>query len=89
AKLGDDFFAYRDHCPGCGGSMEAGTLKGPELACPGCERRYEVRRAGSCLDDPNLHLDPVPLLVDEEVVEEREGHSRRSIVKIALPSAVG
>ncbi|MBA2691470.1 MAG: NifU family protein [Rubrobacter sp.] len=88
-KLGDDFFAYRDHCPGCGGSLEGGGLKGDELSCPGCELRYDVRRAGGCLDEPTLHLEPVPLLVDEEVVEEREGHSRRSIVKVALPSAVG
>lgn len=89
AKLEGDFFAYRDHCPGCGGSMEAGTLSGPELACPGCGRRYDVRRAGACIDETSLHLEPVPLLVDEEVVEEREGHSRRSIVKVALPGAAG
>jgi hypothetical protein len=48
-----------------------------------------VRRAGRCLDDPQLHLDPIPLLVNEEVVEERQGRGRRSMVKIALPSAVG
>jgi Fe-S cluster biogenesis protein NfuA/nitrite reductase/ring-hydroxylating ferredoxin subunit len=88
-KLGDDFFAYRDLCPGCGGSLEEGILKEAELNCPGCERRYDVRRAGGCLDEPTLHLEPIPLLVDEEVVEEREGHSRRSIVKVALPSVVG
>jgi len=37
-----------------------------------------VRRAGRCLDDPQLHLEPIPLLVSEE-----------GIVKIALASAVG
>jgi Fe-S cluster biogenesis protein NfuA/nitrite reductase/ring-hydroxylating ferredoxin subunit len=89
AKLEGDFFAYRDHCPGCESSMEAGTLSGSELACPGCERRYDVRRAGGCLDEPGMHLVPVPLLVDEEVVEEREGNSRRSIVKVALSGAAG
>lgn len=88
-KLDDDFFAYRNLCPGCGESLESGVLEEDELACPGCGRRYDVRRAGRCMDDPGLHMEPVPLLVDEEVVEEREGHSRRSIVKIALPSAVG
>jgi nitrite reductase/ring-hydroxylating ferredoxin subunit len=88
-KLADDFYAYRDLCLGCGSSLEAGSLKEAELNCPGCGHRYDVRRAGGCLDEPTLHLEPVPLLVDEEVVEEREGHSRRSIVKVALPSAVG
>ena len=88
-KLEDDFYAYRHLCPGCGESLEGGSLKGAELGCPGCERRYDVRRAGSCLDDPQLHLEPIPLLVDEVAVEERQGQGRRSIVKIALPSSVG
>jgi Fe-S cluster biogenesis protein NfuA/nitrite reductase/ring-hydroxylating ferredoxin subunit len=88
-KLGDDFYAYRHRCPGCAESLEEGSLKEAELSCPGCERRYDVRRAGRCLDDPQLHLEPIPLLVSEEVVQERQGPGRRSIVKIALPSAVG
>jgi nitrite reductase/ring-hydroxylating ferredoxin subunit len=77
-KLGDDFYAYRHLCPGCGESLEGGSLKGAELTCSGCTHRYDVRRAGRCLDAPQLHLEPVPLLVSEE-----------GIVKIALPSAVG
>jgi Fe-S cluster biogenesis protein NfuA/nitrite reductase/ring-hydroxylating ferredoxin subunit len=89
AKLEGDFYAYRHLCPGCGASLEEGSLSGPELSCPGCERRYDVRRAGRCSDDPQLHLEPIPLLVNEEVVEERQGRGRRSMVKIALPSAVG
>jgi Fe-S cluster biogenesis protein NfuA/nitrite reductase/ring-hydroxylating ferredoxin subunit len=88
-KLGDDFYAYRHLCPGCGESLEKGSLKEAELSCPGCERRYDVRRAGRCLNNPQLHLEPIPLLVSEEVVQERQGPGRRSIVKIALPSAVG
>jgi Fe-S cluster biogenesis protein NfuA/nitrite reductase/ring-hydroxylating ferredoxin subunit len=88
-KLEDDFYAYRHLCPGCGESLEEGSLKGAELACSGCAHRYDARRAGRCLDDPQLHLEPIPLLVNEEVVEERQGRGRRSIVKIALPSAVG
>jgi Fe-S cluster biogenesis protein NfuA/nitrite reductase/ring-hydroxylating ferredoxin subunit len=88
-KLGDDVYAYRHLCPGCGESLEGGSLEGAELSCPGCERRYDVRRAGRCLDDPQLHLEPIPLLMSEEVVQERQGPGRRSMVKIALPSAVG
>jgi Fe-S cluster biogenesis protein NfuA/nitrite reductase/ring-hydroxylating ferredoxin subunit len=88
-KLGDDFYAYRHLCPGCGKSLQQGSLKGAELTCSGCGHRYDVRRAGRCLDALQLHLEPIPLLVSEVAVEERQGRGRRSIVKIALPSAVG
>src|SRR5215216_6001516 len=33
-KLGGDFYAYRHLCPGCGASLEEGSLNGPELSCP-------------------------------------------------------
>ena len=88
-KLEDDFYAYRHLCPECGGSLEEASLKGAELTCSGCGHRYDVRRAGRCLDNPQLHLEPVPLLVSEVAVEERQGRGRRSIIKIAPPSAVG
>jgi nitrite reductase/ring-hydroxylating ferredoxin subunit len=87
-KLGDDFYAYRHLCPGCGESLEGGSLEGTELGCQGCGRRYDVRLAGRCVDDPQLHLGPIPLLANEEDVQERQGRGRRSILKIALPSAV-
>lgn len=63
-------YAYRPECPGCGGSLEGGALAGAgligaELECPGCGHRYDVVRAGRCVDAPELHLEPVPLLVDE------------------------
>jgi Fe-S cluster biogenesis protein NfuA/nitrite reductase/ring-hydroxylating ferredoxin subunit len=88
-KLGDDFYAYRHLCPGCGESLEEGSLEGAELTCSGCAHRYDVRRAGRCLDAPHLHLEPLPLLVSEVEVEEHQGRGQRSIVKIALPNAVG
>ena len=88
-KVGDDFYAYRHLCPGCGESLEGGSLNDAKLGCPGCERRYDARRAGRCLDDPQIHLEPIPLLVNEVAVEERQGRGLRSIVKIALPSSVG
>jgi nitrite reductase/ring-hydroxylating ferredoxin subunit len=88
-KLEEDLYAYRHLCPGCGGSLEEGVLKGDHLSCPGCGGGYDVRRAGRCVGDPQLHLEPVPLLVDDVEVQERQGRGRRSMVKIALPSAVG
>jgi Fe-S cluster biogenesis protein NfuA/nitrite reductase/ring-hydroxylating ferredoxin subunit len=59
-------YAYRSACPGCAASLGDGTLRGTELRCAGCGHRFDVRRAGRCLDAPALHLEPVPLLVDGE-----------------------
>ncbi|CAA9455544.1 MAG: Uncharacterized NifU-like protein MSMEG_2718 [uncultured Rubrobacteraceae bacterium] len=77
-KLANDMFAYRDLCPGCGGALEGGMLRVAELSCPGCERRYDVRRAGRCLDSPQLHLEPIPLLLGED-----------GAVRIAIPGVAG
>jgi nitrite reductase/ring-hydroxylating ferredoxin subunit len=59
-------YAYRPACPGCHGSLDGAALAGAELSCPGCGHRYDTHRAGRCLDEPRLHLDPVPLLVGED-----------------------
>lgn len=64
-RLEDTFYAYRPACPSCDESLETGTLGGAELACAGCGLRFDVRRAGRCLDEPKRYLAPVPLLVDE------------------------
>jgi hypothetical protein len=64
-------------CPGCHGPLQDAVLAGSELRCPGCERRYDVRRAGRCLDEPELYLEPIPLLRDDA-----------GLVKVALSAAV-
>ncbi len=72
-KLQDSFYAYRPSCPACEQSLGEGSLRAAELTCPGCGNRYDVLRAGRCLDVPQLHLDPVPLLVGQD-----------GLVKVAL-----
>jgi Fe-S cluster biogenesis protein NfuA/nitrite reductase/ring-hydroxylating ferredoxin subunit len=72
-RLADTFFAYRPSCPGCRASLEEAVLDGAELVCGDCGHRYDVRRAGRCLDEPELYLEPLPLLVDDS-----------GIVKVAL-----
>jgi Fe-S cluster biogenesis protein NfuA/nitrite reductase/ring-hydroxylating ferredoxin subunit len=74
-RLEDSWYAYRDACPACHGSLEMARLEAVVLVCPGCHRRYDVRRAGRGLDDDSLHLEPVPLL--------REGE----VVRVAVPAA--
>ena len=75
-RIGSDLFAYRDHCPRCGGGLADGAVErrlgGPAgdavLRCPGCAAHYDVRRAGRGLDGTDDHLEPVPLLVTDGVV---------------------
>jgi Fe-S cluster biogenesis protein NfuA/nitrite reductase/ring-hydroxylating ferredoxin subunit len=71
-------YAYRPRCPACEASLEEAALDGAELTCAGCGRRYDARRAGRGLDDPQLHLEPVPLLTDEA-----------GLVRVALQAGVG
>jgi Fe-S cluster biogenesis protein NfuA/nitrite reductase/ring-hydroxylating ferredoxin subunit len=66
-------YAYRPSCPGCRDALADAALLGAELTCPGCGHRYDVRRAGRCVDEPGLHLEPLPLLVDGD-----------GLVKVAL-----
>jgi Fe-S cluster biogenesis protein NfuA/nitrite reductase/ring-hydroxylating ferredoxin subunit len=62
ARVEASHLAYRDACAGCGASLAGGELSDDVLACPACERRYTLVRAGRSLDDDRLQLEPVPLL---------------------------
>ncbi|MEA2215281.1 MAG: hypothetical protein QOK19_842 [Solirubrobacteraceae bacterium] len=64
-RPGERVYAYRPSCPACGSSLERASLRANELSCPDCAKRFDVLRAGRCLDAPQLHLEPVPLLVDD------------------------
>nr|MBA2793922.1 hypothetical protein [Thermoleophilaceae bacterium] len=64
-RIAETFYAYRPACPACGGSLEGAVLAGETLGCPGCDEAYDARRAGRSVGSAELHLDPVPLLVDE------------------------
>ncbi len=75
-KLNGTFYAYGGECPGCRNSMASATLKGSTLSCRHCGNNYDIMRAGRCLDQPNIHMEPYPLL-------EQAGK-----VRIALPVAV-
>lgn len=75
-KIQETFYGYRPVCPACEGSLADAELKGAELTCRACGNRYDALRAGRCLDAPQLHLEPVPLLVGED-----------GLVKVALAAA--
>ena len=61
-------YAYCDACAACGSSLADGLLAGDTLACPACSARYDVVRAGRGVDDPDSHLDPLPLITDSRGV---------------------
>lgn len=62
ANVGGSLLAFRDRCAGCGATISTGDLKGGVLACPSCERRFYLPRAGRSMDADRLLLEPVPLL---------------------------
>ncbi|MCA1005189.1 NifU family protein [Rhodococcus hoagii] len=83
-RLGDELFAYRDRCPACGNSMAGtslqrragGAVNDAVLRCPTCRAHYDVRRAGVGVEDPDGHLDPLPVL------------TRDGVLSVAVPAAV-
>jgi nitrite reductase/ring-hydroxylating ferredoxin subunit len=72
-RLNETLYAYNNRCPSCGSGLDLARLAGPALTCPTCGHSYDVMRAGRDLDQPSLHLDPLPLL-------EENGQA-----KVALP----
>ena len=62
-------FAYRNACACHGLAFDRGFLEGPFLDCPRNGYRYDVRRGGACLNDPAIHLDPLPLRLEKGVVK--------------------
>jgi Fe-S cluster biogenesis protein NfuA/nitrite reductase/ring-hydroxylating ferredoxin subunit len=74
-RVGDQWYAYRDHCPSCDGSLAGATLHRPTAAadpmleCPRCHTPYDVVHGGASLDDSCArHLDPLPLLLRDGVL---------------------
>jgi len=65
ARVDGSVYAYRPGCPACGASLGEAAASGAELTCPACGHAYDVVFAGRCRDAPELHLDPLPLLVDD------------------------
>ena len=72
-RLGDSWYAYRDRCPACAASLETGRLQAVILTCAACGRRFDVRKAGRSVDEDSLHLEPIPLLVENGTVKVAMG----------------
>src|SRR5271155_5231160 len=52
-RVGDQLYAYRDHCPACDGSLAGAALhrsvagRDPVLRCPRCHAHFDVVHAGA------------------------------------------
>ncbi len=63
-RLEESIFAYDDNCPGCNQPLRGAYLDLNSIVCSHCRQRFDVIRAGRGLDQPALHLQPFPLLVE-------------------------
>ncbi len=81
-RVGDQLYAYRDHCPVCDETLAGAVLHrgvgtaAAVLRCPHCHAHFDVVHAGTGLDGTAVHLDPLPLLV------------RDGVLSLALPAEV-
>jgi Fe-S cluster biogenesis protein NfuA/nitrite reductase/ring-hydroxylating ferredoxin subunit len=64
-RVGETLYAYGNNCPGCGQKLHEAQLEMTRLVCPTCGEQYDVIGAGRGLDQPDLHLEPFPLLVEQ------------------------
>jgi len=72
-RVDGTLYAYGARCPACQAELAGGRLAGGLLACPACSQGYDVIHAGRAAGQPDLHLDPYPILT-------RDGR-----VQLALP----
>lgn len=69
-RVGENVFAYRDHCPVCDHSLAGAALHrrvgfpvgDAVLRCPTCRAHFDVVHAGARVDGVG-HLDPLPVLL--------------------------
>ncbi|WP_102142495.1 NifU family protein [Mycobacterium hubeiense] len=73
-RIGDEFFAYRDRCPDCAGSLAGAQLRDTVLRCPRCGATFDAVHAGVGVGS-TLHLEPIPLLVHDGVLSMAVGEA--------------
>jgi len=94
-RIGEALYAYRDSCGSCAASLETATVEkrlgvagSAVLTCPRCRAHFDVRRAGIGIDDESLHLEPLPLLNRDGMIEVAVPHGaeRTTTVKSPVPA---
>lgn len=67
-KVNHNLYAYGNGCPACGQLFKAGEIKEGLLKCPQ-GHAYDPQHAGAGIENPDYHLDPIPLLVENGQVK--------------------
>jgi len=67
-KINDELFAYKNCCPACDLPLSAGNIEGEVISCR-LGHRFDIRHAGICIDDKDIHLDPFPLIKENGMVK--------------------
>lgn len=67
-NLAGQLYAYRNKCPACDLPLSSGSIDGTKISCR-LGHHYDIKEAGKCTDDPDLQLDPFPLLEENGEVK--------------------
>ncbi len=68
-KLDGDFYAYRNACAVSQQSLDDALFDSPMLTCSCHGYGYNLRRAGVCIEKPELRLQSLPLKVEDDKVK--------------------
>ena len=67
-RVKNRLYAYRNLCPACERPFTNGSLIENIISCQ-LGHRFDVQHAGICTDDNDIHLEPFPLLEENELVK--------------------
>ena len=71
-NVDDNLYAYHNECHGCGMSFESGHIESGKLRCK-LGHDFDVQKAGKCPDDPDIHLQPFPLIEENGKIKVAVG----------------
>jgi nitrite reductase/ring-hydroxylating ferredoxin subunit len=68
-RIGGEFYAYRNGCAEGDRPLDDALFESPMLTCTCHGYSYDLRLRGSCVERPELHLEPLPVIVEDEKVK--------------------
>ena len=68
-RIENTYYAYHDQCGSCNASLGGGKIEGTTLICSSCGQHFDICRAGRSLDTPDVFLEPIPLLIENDKVK--------------------
>ncbi len=68
-KLGGEFYAYRNACAVSRQPLDDAVFDSPVLTCACHGYKYDLGRAGRCVEHPELRLQSLPLKIEDDKVK--------------------